>query len=801
MSGDCNPIAPTLSHVQTTSISSTLLKIPFLLLEVEITALPTERDTGLIRKTDSALDLVLCTMVPLQVANLPSRVSRHYKPLHVFTYGISKLYRTCNSPLPSWCPNGPYPPTSSRTLPLLSELSEPLISVYDGSHNAVQERLSNVFDASLSTVADIRSLVKNYGSARSALPFVLGLVRVLADICAAESMIMTDTSFVRPRRRAPDRGFDGLATMLACHIVTSLSADNSPPINISEESPDPLRSEGSSSSLPPGDPMSVDTKSDSSDAGASSIDLPLEAHVLPGRGRHLFAAIPFLSFADSDNFVDLMSSVACQRYVWGIPEPALGFVLSATGVVMKLVVSWVDLATHVVHISCPDSQQCGVFDFTNPTSTLRFSQLILELSPHLAFATEPFFQNNKLDWRSDNAEISSGNFRSWRDRVAQWVHDVQISREKFPFSRPATPSPSPPARGDGSLASAMPSDPTEPEHPKSSRSSSDFTGLSARSSPRTESAATVAWVLDRAILLATRIPFEVSKASPGDEAIEFSDRLLSYDEMCGHVWPSSWDARALIASTEANNLLIKLSPMLNSPDEVKKLVEHRSRQEPRDGKCDALLFGVIDGQSVDGAEFLISPHSTVPPHQISQSGGFNESLWQNAFHVRVAERAAALAAESGPAYPFAGHLLLPNFVAKYQKLSHDEGQVLIQGRMYLASLVAFYSALGIDDYPFYGLVACGKVGSLLMAWKSSTHKQTYLVEHNVCKFDITVPIEAFQFATFLLRLRDDQQRLKKRVEERLKKGVDRERLRRWTKSAQMSENAHDHAGQTGLPDE
>ncbi|KAJ6611598.1 hypothetical protein B0H10DRAFT_353035 [Mycena sp. CBHHK59/15] len=741
--------------------------------------------------------------------------------------------------------------------------------------------------------------------------------------------------------------------MLACHIVTSLSADNSPPINISEESPDPLRSEGSSSSLPPGDPMSVDTKSDSSDAGASSIDLPLEAHVLPGRGRHLFVAIPFLSFADSDNFVDLMSSVACQRYVWGIPEPALGFVLSATGVVMKLVVSWVDLATHVVHISCPDSQQCGVFDFTNPTSTLRFSQLILELSPHLAFATEPFFQNNKLDWRSDNAEISSGNFRSWRDRVAQWVHDVQISREKFPFSRPATPSPSPPARGCDrdrcTTISAMPSDPTEPEHPKSSRSSSDFTGLSARSSPRTESAATVAWVLDRAILLATRIPFEVSKASPGDEAIEFNDRLLSYDEMCGHVWPSSWDAesfhvdtslsrlksllfqqagenelsknsvltlehqqrlqerlsailyassgsftsymvgrgikveeqdsrydwdallyhfyvqsgedvspyvlleqtihfarnelvdqpdpqtlvtvhwkqlrrnrsfcshafdaahalhphsllsqRALIASTEANNLLIKLSPMLNSPDEVKKLVEHRSRQEPRDGKCDALLFGVIDGQSFDGAEFLISPHSTVPPHQISQSGGFNESLWQNAFHVRVAERAAALAAESGPAYPFAGHLLLPHFVAKYQKLSHDEGQVLIQGRMYLASLVAFYSALGIDDYPFYGLVAYGKVGSLLMAWKSSTHKQTYLVEHNVCKFDITVPIEAFQFATFLLRLRDDQQRLKKRVEERLKKGVDRERLRRWTKSAQMSENAHDHAGQTGLPDE
>ncbi|KAJ6580310.1 hypothetical protein B0H10DRAFT_1962594, partial [Mycena sp. CBHHK59/15] len=595
--------------------------------------------------------------------------------------------------------------------------------------------------------------------------------------------------------------------------------------------------------------------------------------------------------ANADPPQKIHSRMSCTASSAGVRWVGPSSTVVVFAVQRRIAAGWTRTIPRASECGSQHGAGSGVFDFTNPTSTLRFSQLILELSPHLAFATEPFFQNNKLDWRSDNAEISSGNFRSWRDRVAQ-------SWEKFPFSPPATPSPSPPARG--------------------------FTGLSARSSPRTESAATVAWVLDRAILLATRIPFEVSKASPGDEAIEFSDRLLSYDEMCGQVWPSSWDAesfhvdnslsrlksllfqqagenqlpknsvltlehqqrlqerlsailyassgsftsymvgrgikveerdsrydwdallyhfyvqsgedvspyvlleqtihfarnelvdqpdpqtlvtvhwkqlrrnrsfcshafdaahalhphsllsqRALIASTEANNLLIKLSPMLNSPDEVKKLVEHRSRQEPRDGKCDALLFGVIDGQSFDGAEFLISPHSTVPPHQISQSGGFNESLWQNAFHVRVAERAAALAAESGPAYPFAGHLLLPHFVAKYQKLSHDEGQALIQGRMYLASLVAFYSALGIDDYPFYGLVACGKVGSLLMAWKSSTHKQTYLVEHNVCKFDITVPIEAFQFATFLLRLRDDQQRLKKRVEERLKKGVDRERL-------------------------
>ncbi|KAJ7435667.1 hypothetical protein B0H11DRAFT_1755805 [Mycena galericulata] len=78
--------------------------------------------------------------------------------------------------------------------------------------------------------------------------------------------------------------------------------------------------------------------------------------------------------------------------------------------------------------------------------------------------------------------------------------------------------------------------------------------------------------------------------------------------------------------------------------------------------------------------------------------------------------------------------------------------------MYLVSLVAFYSALGIEDYPFFSLVTLGKLGAILMAWKSSRRKAiTYLIERNVRKFDISSPIQVFHFATFLLRLRDDQE--------------------------------------------
>jgi hypothetical protein len=105
---------------------------------------------------------------------------------------ISNVYQTCNFPLPSWCSTGPYPPASNRTFPLRSELSssESPTSVCDDSHSVAQERLSDVFNVSLSTVADIRSLIKNYGSARSALPFVISLLRVLAHMCVVESIIM-----------------------------------------------------------------------------------------------------------------------------------------------------------------------------------------------------------------------------------------------------------------------------------------------------------------------------------------------------------------------------------------------------------------------------------------------------------------------------------------------------------------------------------------------------------------------------------------------------------------------------------
>ncbi|KAJ7898956.1 hypothetical protein B0H14DRAFT_105909 [Mycena olivaceomarginata] len=219
-----------------------------------------------------------------------------------------------------------------------------------------------------------------YGPSRSAAPFVLPLLRILARISAQEAMIITEAPFVRPRTKTPDSDdFDGVATMLACHIL-----EGDVPLPSSEDSTT-LASE----TAYPG--ASSDAESDPS----PSFNGPLGAHILPGRGVHACAALPFLCVADQDNIADLMASVACQRHVWGDPDPAVGFVLS--GAVMTLVLSWLDPATSTVHIASSASN--GVFNLTDTTSAL------LSL-PTASPSTEMPPRNRKKNKTSDQSDQS-----------------------------------------------------------------------------------------------------------------------------------------------------------------------------------------------------------------------------------------------------------------------------------------------------------------------------------------------------------------------------------------------------------
>ena len=73
-----------------------------------------------------------------------------------------------------------------------------------------------------------------------------------------------------------------------------------------------------------------------------SMDLPFDAHLLRGCGRHFYAVLPVICVANPDNIIPLLASVLYQRRVWGIGEPAVGIVCSDTGTLCQVVIGWLD---------------------------------------------------------------------------------------------------------------------------------------------------------------------------------------------------------------------------------------------------------------------------------------------------------------------------------------------------------------------------------------------------------------------------------------------------------------------------
>jgi hypothetical protein len=186
--------------------------------------------------------------------------------------------------------------------------------------------------------------------------------------------------------------------------------------------------------------------------------------------------------------------------------------------------------------------------------------------------------------------------------------------------------------------------------------------------------------------------------------------------------------QAITASTHANALVGNVSNFLLDKDRNRRM-QKRSEKEPRNGICDAILFAALpdEWELIQDAAFIRSAHAEASP---AISSGRKETevqefirQLQNPFYACTTESSLDLPTPSTDAISsFENCLLLPHAVAEYKKRSDTEGKALNQGRMYLVSLVTFYSALGIEDYPFYCLVTSGKLGAILMAWKSSNRE-------------------------------------------------------------------------------
>ena len=83
----------------------------------------------------------------------------------------------------------------------------------------------------------------------------------------------------------------------------------------------------------------------------TSLDLPLSAYVIPGRGKRVECCLPVVCAADEDEIESLVTSVVCQRYVWNMPIPVVGISLSNTGTTAKIVIGWSQVDTSNPHAS------------------------------------------------------------------------------------------------------------------------------------------------------------------------------------------------------------------------------------------------------------------------------------------------------------------------------------------------------------------------------------------------------------------------------------------------------------------
>ncbi|KAF7334244.1 hypothetical protein MSAN_02385700 [Mycena sanguinolenta] len=661
-------------------------------------------------------------------------------------------------------------------------------------------------------------------------------------------------------------------------------------------------------------PVTLDGEDEEDDS--ASIDAPLDAHILPGTGRHTCALLPFIYVADADNARDLAASIAYQRYVWGISQPAVGFVLHNS--VLELVISWVDPATHSVHIASPltnsskEDPTVGVFDLSNPTAALSLAKFVLGLSDDvttiLTCATTGC-ENNSFDWRSDN--LPSHDFGSCQERVNRWVHDVAMPTEgstgqqslgvpsqtdtktsqnaqscsafavlpaadfnqrggnivswtfyrhvydcaliKVPlhaenaseinekidsyntmcgFLPPSWTRNNPPyvhphftARVNMLLeqvvelqkSSASPAAFLKPKHEaiigerlelllsasmgaftllkregqqkipnvKEAESRHDWDAIFSRFYVDEEETISPHVLLERRIHFARNETAEMLKNTNtrSDVAAAHVKQALDYYDHCYAAQSGARDGevirnQAVTATNHANKLLTTITNLAKSANEFKKLVDRHSRQEPRDGICDAILFLPVRARAdiiSKGSFIRYTPTRATRAHagedtdedteedavEVTQQGTQQDNredpqaamelerkeILDNPFHTR---REIVQNSVSGD-FPVSGnHFLLPHAPVEYKKPSDNMGKPLNQGRMYLISIVAFYSALGIEDHAFYSVVTTGTFGAVIMAWKSSKNKIIYLIDRNVMTFNIAVPVEAFHFATFFV---------------------------------------------------
>ncbi|KAK7054058.1 hypothetical protein R3P38DRAFT_2475647, partial [Favolaschia claudopus] len=777
---------------------------------------------------------------------------------------ISRIYDLLQRPLPLWCPS-----ESSS-----SEISSELDGVIANSSDESEEnaRLRDFYPFVVHTVDAVNSAMRHDGP-QTAWPFVRGFTKVLIATCSENAALLSHASFVLPRLVAPrDDIFDGVAEMLACHIVEGFEESSRVFMEASVSDHSPTERSDSFFSA------SGSALSSNSD---QSIDVSLNGHIFHGRGKHSFALLPFLCIADEENIIEVVSSVACQRFVWRISEPAIGFQFSLSGTAMKLVLAWVDSSSRVLHVAHDVGRQSGigVFDFDNIVSILRFTQFLSNLSPSfsaVANSASRLCENIRFDWRLDRPTPS--DFKSGVQRINEWVRHVESLIHTRVSGSPPPRSGSPAVHSNTEIgrppryrcrASRL-NFPTHEPRPKVPSQEPIATQVSSKSLDLHAVGNIDAHpvISDRGVRFLSRLQYPEETFGAG--GTEINHHLGLYDELTRFQWFPP-EVRLLVHTDHRTIIAQRISVLFytSAGGEIP-----RGRAESiSDGfkgrhDWDALLLSFYTANERDISDYSFECTIHYPKNQLVEemdgeklaTAVREERSWSLRFYLSAQEEAGAQAnylsdlfiqaqlanaqastlwtsylvncvtvdpnkqvplqpllrnrswhepatgicgalcffTISSPIGPdetaaralefvtcskadvptelklpefepasFKGKVVLPYFIVEYQKRNDTAGKALNHGRLDLMALISYYAALDILDFPFYVLVTDGSKGAILMGWKSTQFERIYIAERNVMQLDISTPIGAYQFAIFLLRLREQQKHLEDKVKEKL----------------------------------
>ncbi|KAG1777322.1 hypothetical protein EV702DRAFT_969844 [Suillus placidus] len=475
-----------------------------------------------------------------------------------------------------------------------------------------------------STVAGLSALAElpHYGGERSTVPLWSQLLHALANTLSPDVLILEDAPFIMPRAQnvasQPSNLIDGHATLLAAHAIFSTPRTHSG------------RSRTSSRNKGDMDESMYSADSDSCDGSVDSLDLPLQALMLPGRGRRLSAVVPVLLVADSRNIVPLLCSALYQRHVWGIRQPVVGLCCSSTGTTAMAIFGWLDsdqseegcMATHLaLAADIRLDPLMGVFDFTDTRSAISLAQFVLGLRTHFqdikgAVSIEAADSLTPYHWRSDLPDFETQFGRQMDERVASWTHQVHVqtsSRSEFLFlmarpnldrrgsqpsslkssSRRSSPSPQPLPEVRSSTSSRAPS-----PYRNSQFAPLSDTGLG-------DGVTISNWLFERHAFTVGRIPI------PSDDlgnTTKINAMVKTYDQMTAFTW--SDDIKTMLSSAEADSFVLDIKAELcdtnGGPNSQSSVIDAPSSEDVEfiSRRISVLLHAVKGARQCDDAAKL-----------------------------------------------------------------------------------------------------------------------------------------------------------------------------------------------------